>query len=63
MNLSHMAKGRTSSARIGHEEKQGAAYLLAAHMREIGAYTRSGRNPAAAPSRVARRWQSEGKRR
>ena len=63
VNLSHVAKGRTSSARMGHVEKQGAGYLIAAHMREIGAYTRSDRNPADGPSRDLRRWEAERRRR
>ena len=56
VNLSHAAKGRTSSVRMGHVEKQASSYLIATGMREINGYTRSDKNVADHPSRDRAAW-------
>ena len=59
VNLGHMAKGRSSSLRMSHVERQIAGTTLAAHLREIGAYTRSEANPADEGSRDRAGWAKQ----
>ena len=58
VNLSHAAKGRSSSKSMSHVEKKTSGFLLASHMREINAYCRSSTNPADGASRDKLRWST-----
>ena len=58
-NLAHAAKGRGASTRMRHVELQISAYQAAGHLREIGGYVRSDRNPADSGSRDTARWKRQ----
>ena len=59
VNLAHAAKGRGASTRMRHVELQISAYQAAGHLREIGGYVRSDRNPADSGSRDTARWKRQ----
>ena len=55
-NLAMVCKGRTSSRRMAHNLRRGAAILLASSARELSCYISSEANPADRASRDKKCW-------